>query len=401
MASTQRAGRVGIRTFLLAAALVLPAATGFGSTGVAPAADELEIVGVVPWAGCGDRDEWFARWYERAWNEHGPGAAVPLKFEPTDEDLARYNLPPRDVLLAGDFSEPTMVDKDGIVERVPLSKLLDAFAQPESHGGPTPATFAGTGCLGIRPGAWLLLLTGGIGWCSMAHVYGSPGNYQVSTAGHCGNVGDTATVVAALGNRDGVLRPILLNFGKFSKSTGDGGLGKDWALISVDSEFQGLVSPTMCFWGGPRGTYTLTGAVATVTLGWRWNRFPYVTGASPSVTPNPLLAQGVAHYGHGTGIGAGGTPRVGAAIHWWSTYFAFYGAIAPGDSGSGANTWTGDAVGANMEAAGILTHIVLVDPPEIAKNTGALMIGTRATQVTATLANGQILPYPVPAPGLP
>ena len=64
------------------------------------------------------------------------------------------------------------------------------------HGGGRPrrcVTFAGTGFAGIRPGAFLLLINdGSIGWCSMAHVYGSPGGYSVSTAGHCGKPATSA-----------------------------------------------------------------------------------------------------------------------------------------------------------------------------------------------------------------
>ena len=152
---------------------------------------------------------------------------------------------------------------------------------------------------GIRPGGWLLLINGGsIGWCSFAHVYGSPGSYSISTAGHCGKVGDVATVVGVVGNRT----PVLMDIGKFSKSTGDGGIGKDWALISVIPEYQHLVTPTMAFWGGPFGTYTKTGESATFTYGGR-SLVP-----TASVNSDPFLVQQVLHYGHGTGIGAGGTP---------------------------------------------------------------------------------------------
>lgn len=388
-----------MRTLLVGALLVAPLAmAGAGADG-----DGWVFRGV-QFAPCRD----WESWYTELWNAHGAGAVVPLKFEPTDDDLARMNLPPRHVLASMRFPLPTMVDKDGNAESVPLELLEQAVAQPQSHNGPTVASFAGTGCLGIRPGSLLLLLTGGsIGWCSMAHVYGAPGTFKISTAGHCGKTGDTATVVAALGNRVSTIlgqqinNPILLDFGRFSASH-DNGIGDDWALIDINAEFQGLVSPTMCFWGGPRGVFTTTGAVASVTLQWNWNRFPFVRG-TPSLTTsaNPTLVQGIVHYGHGTAVGTGGTPRIAAGVHWWPTYFQFYGAISPGDSGSGANVVTGDAVGNSMEAAGIMTHIVLVDPPEIAKNIGALTGGTRATQVSATLANGQIVPYPAPAPGLP
>ena len=55
----------------------------------------------------------------------------------------------------------------------------------------------------------------------MAHVYGSSGAYQISTAGHCGKTGDIATAIGFLGNRANT--PVLLDFGKYSKSTGDAG----------------------------------------------------------------------------------------------------------------------------------------------------------------------------------
>jgi hypothetical protein len=76
----------------------------------------------------------------------------------------------------------------------------------------------------------------------------------------------------------------------------------------------------------------------------------------------------------------------------------FFGGITPGDSGSGANTLTGDAVGNNREAAGIMTHLWI--DSQLRQGVG-IMAGTRATQVQATLANGQILPYPAPTPMLP
>jgi hypothetical protein len=131
--------------------------------------------------------------------------------------------------------------------------------------------------------------------------------------------------------------------------------------------------------------YTPTGEVVGADL----------VNGDVSVTPDPTLVQQIVHYGHGTGVGAGGTPRSGTAITWRANYFAFFGAITPGDSGSGSNTLTGDTVGANREAAGINTHIYV----DGSLRTGVgLMAGTRATQVGGTLANGQILPYPAPTP---
>lgn len=330
------------------------------------------------------RNEIRREWTEDLLAKYPAGSWAPLRFEPTDAQLARMGLPSREILLSRRYPVPTMVTKGGRFERVKLPPV------PTGTLGPTVASYAGAGWFGIRPGAWLLLLTGGIGWCTTAHVYGSPGAYKISTAGHCGKVGDTATVIAAFGNRNSVLNPILLDFGKFGTAQ-DGGLGNDYALIPVDAPWQNLVSPTMAFWGGPRGVYTKTGSTVAV-------KFPR-RGLIPTLTvnPDPLLAQVIVHYGHGTGVGTGGTPRAGTAIHWGASHFMFEGVISPGDPGSGANALTGDTAGANMEAAGIITHIWI----DLLMRQGiGIMGGTRVTKV-GTPANGQFVPYPVPAPGLP
>ena len=334
---------------------------------------------------CELRDQWIDKLLKT--HEHGTWAT--MEMELTDAQLEKVGLPPADVLRKGDYSRPTLVTKDGRYVDVPLEELeaeMDASL-------PQVASFAGTGCLGIRPGALLLTVTSNsIGWCSLAHVYGSPGGYDISTAGHCGNNGDVATVIAGFGNRADATGVVLLDFGRYAHSTGDGGLGRDWALIDIDPAFQGLVTPTMCFWGGPRGRFDSTGDVATFSFEGNNLLRPQV-----SVTPNPALAQTIVHYGHGTGIGAGGTPRVGEAIAWRPNHFMFSGAINLGDSGSGANTLLGDAVGDNMEAAGIITHI-WVSP--LMRDGIGIMGGTRATLV-GTPATGQIVPWPAPVPGLP
>ena len=334
---------------------------------------------------CDLRDQWIDKLLKT--HEHGTWAT--MEMELTDAQLDKVGLPPADVLRGGDYSQPTLVTNDGRYVDVPLEEL-----EAEVNASlPQVASFGGTGCLGIRPGALLLTVTSNsIGWCSLAHVYGSPGSYDISTAGHCGNNGETATVIAGFGNRADATGVVLLDFGRYAHGTGDGGLGRDWALIDVDAAYQGLVTPTMCFWGGPRGRFDSTGDVAGVSL--RGNN---VFRPQVSVTPNPALAQTIAYYGHGTGVGAGGTPRVGEAISWRSNHFMFTGAIAPGDSGSGANTLGGDAVGDNMEAAGIITHI-WVDG--LMRDGIGIMAGTRATLV-GTPANGQIVPWPAPVPGLP
>jgi hypothetical protein len=316
------------------------------------------------------------RWADRLLATHAQGTWAPMRVELTDADLALMGLPPKRVLLAQRYEQPTAVYPDGTRETL---------------AGPPVASFAGTGFFGIRPGAFVLLMNGNsIGWCSLAHVYGSPGAYSISTAGHCGKVGDTATVIGAVGGKTvaGLPVPVLIDFGRFTKSTGDGGIGRDWALIGVGAQWQSLVTPTMAFWGGPIGMYRSTGEVVSADL--------FAPGGPRfGVNPNPALVQQVVHYGHGVGIGTGGTPRSGSAINWRTNYFTAFGAISPGDSGSGTNTLTGDAVGNNREAAGINTHIYV----DASLRTGlGTFAGTRATLVGGTLANGQILPYPAPMP---
>lgn len=372
-------GRISL-VWMAVLTMALPAAIGTG-----PATDEWSLLGIEefridPDAMCKMREAWV----ERLIAQNPQGGWVPMKYELSDDDLALMGLPSRAILLAQRYSEPTAVFPDGTTTPVALS--------------PSLASYAGTGCLGIRPGAWLLLINGGsVGWCSMAHVYGSAGNYKISTAGHCGKSGDLGTVIGGVGNFQRnffgltVSAPILIDFGKFSSST-DGGIGNDKALIDVYPAYQNLVTPTMCFWAGPLGLFTSEGAVvAGETINGN-SIDPSVT-----VTPNPILAQEIVHYGHGTAVGPGGTPRTGVAQHWDRSHFAFFGAITPGDSGSGANTAGGDAIGQVNEAAGIITHLYV----DATLRTGiGLMAGTRATSVgTPTL--GQIVPYPVPAPGLP
>lgn len=323
-----------------------------------------------------------ADWQAQLFAGHEPGEWVPLELAPNDEQLAALGLPPARILTTMRFPEPTMLTPLGDRIPVPLAAISPS-------AGPTPTSYAGTGCFGIRPGALLLTVTDSeIGICSMAHVYGSPGAYQVSTAGHCAEkVGEVKTVIAAVGNHAGVLSPVLLDFGKTAKTSGDGGVGRDWALLSVDSAYQSLVTPTMCVWAGPRGAYTQTGLVAdaNVVQGNRIGLF-----LSP-VNADPTLVQGIVHYGHGLGLGTGGTPRAGAAFLWDSRSVRFEGTITPGDSGSGANT-------ADGRAAAIVTHLLV---PAVAGNGVAVAAGTRVSQVPATLANGQLLPYPVPLPGAP
>jgi hypothetical protein len=377
---------------LAVVAIALSATAAFGSTSFAqgrvPTIDEYKLPGA-------KLAKLRNHWVNRLESRYGDNTWAPMRMNLHNRDLRLMGLPPKRVLLSHRYRVPKAVHPNGKVVKLGSRKAggsRKGGGSGSTASSPGVAAYAGAGFFGIRPGAWILLINGNsIGWCSAAHVYGTPGNYQISTAGHCGKPGDIATVIGAVGDHQvgGVPVPVLLDFGTFQTSH-DAGLGNDWALISIYSQDQNLVTPTMAFWGGPVGMYTSQGDVLDVQL----------TGRQPQISanPNPALVQQIVHYGHGTGVGAGGTPRSGTAIAWKPSYYMFFGAISPGDSGSGANTLTGDSLGDNREAAGIMTH-VWIDP--LLRQGVGIMAGTRATQVQAPLANGQILPYPAPAPMLP
>lgn len=312
-------------------------------------------------------------WLDQLQTRRATNGWVPMRADLTDEMLDLLGLPPRALLSKMRFPRPTIVDRLGRTREIRMG--------PGGAGG----TYAGAGWFGIRPGAWLLINGQVPAWCSMAHVYGKRGSYDISTAGHCAPTGATATVVAAFANSSGISGPVLLDFGTFATSV-DQGPGRDWALIDIHAQHQRLVTPTMAFWGGPRGMFTKNGAAATLH--------------PPGVTPDPLLAQAVVHYGHGTGVGAGGTPRAGGIVHWDVREFTVFGAFSFGDSGSGVNTLGGDTIGATMQAAGIFTHLRLPWLDLFSRGLGT-MAGTRATQIPAQLADGQLVSYPVPQDGAP
>ena len=171
------------------------------------------------------------------------------------------------------------------------------------------------GEVGIRPGSWMIAPAG----CTMNFVFGSPGSYSIGTAGHCGNAGETVTLLTLA---PGGANPVLVDIGTVQKSV-NGGIGNDFALVSIRPELQSWVSPTIALVAGPCGAYG---------------------GSGP---------EAVFHYGHGLAVGTGGTPRAGLALTWQASAFGWSGVAAPGDSGSAVRVNTG------MQAAGDLTHLVV------------------------------------------
>lgn len=195
---------------------------------------------------------------------------------------------------------------DALAARVDAANGAPVAAPPEA---PLP------GEVGIRPGSWMIAPAG----CTMNFVFGSPGSYSIGTAGHCGNAGEAVTLLTLA---PGGANPVLVELGTVQKSV-NGGIGTDFALVSIRPELQSWVSPTIAVVAGPCGSYTGSG-------------------------PEPVF-----HYGHGLAVGTGGTPRAGLALTWENNAFGWSGAAAPGDSGSAVRVNTG------MQAAGDLTHLVV------------------------------------------
>lgn len=212
----------------------------------------------------------------------------------------------------------------GIGHAVPLKAATPAWFTDElrarvdaANGAPVaaPSDAPLPGEVGIRPGSWMIAPAG----CTMNFVFGSPGSYSIGTAGHCGKSGEDVVLLTLA---PGGANPVLVELGTVQKSV-DGGIGNDFALVSIRPELQSWVSPTIAVVAGPCGSYTGSG-------------------------PEPVF-----HYGHGLAVGTGGTPRAGLALKWESTAFGWSGAASPGDSGSAVRVNTG------MQAAGDLTHLVV------------------------------------------
>lgn len=169
--------------------------------------------------------------------------------------------------------------------------------------------------VGIRPGSWMVSPAG----CTMNFVFQKNGALAIGTAGHC--VDKTGEHVILLTLAPGTENPVLVDIGTVI-TRHDNGIGDDFALVSIRPALNPWVSGTTALIGGPCGAYS---------------------GSGPET---------VAHYGHGLGIGTGGTPRVGVALTWKSTSFGWDGAAIFGDSGSPVRV-------TDLKAAGDLTHLVV------------------------------------------
>jgi hypothetical protein len=269
-----------------------------------------------------------------------------------------------------------------------LSKPKPAWYTPEFHqrvkasgtqGVPLPEESgidieqSGLAFTGIRPGAWMFSPS----WCTMNFIFhgtttttsggtkangggkkttttsgGGGSGWYIGTAGHCAEVGDEVTLLAAPGG--------LMVIGKTVKSV-DGGLGHDFALVEIYPEMVQYINPSMTHWGGPTGT-----------------------------NPDVAVGDPVVHSGHGLVIGTGGTPRAGVVTHVEGTAYGWDGAGIFGDSGSAVRHVGG-------LAEGNLTHLV-VDTRWLP----AFIAGTTAEEMEriagVPICDAPLVPNPLPNP---
>ena len=196
--------------------------------------------------------------------------------------------------------------------------------------------------VGIRPGAWMVSPYG----CTMNFVFRKSGARGIGTAGHCTDKTGQHVILLTLAPGNG--NPVLVDIGTVVARQ-DGGIGNDFALVSIYPALWSWISPTTAAVGGPCGAYTGSGLVA-VSNPVNGIQIPFVKGFR--IGPTTFGPESVWHYGHGLAIGTGGTPRAGAALIWGADYFAWDSPSIFGDSGSPVRI-------TNLKAAGDLTHLVV------------------------------------------
>jgi hypothetical protein len=216
------------------------------------------------------------------------------------------------------------------------------------------------GEIGIRPGSWMVSPF----WCTMNFIFQKGGTLAIGTAGHCIDGNEPVVLLTLAPGGD---NPVLVELGRVLLKR-DAGIGKDYALVEIPPELHSWVFPTQAIVGGPCGVFTEN---------------------------NP---QPVAHYGHGVGVGTGGTPRAGMGFalardpigvkgtdwDWDSDSIIWAGLINGGDSGSGVRVGT-------LPAVSNLTHGIGITGLE----PSALAWGTRVSTITSsgwTLVNSPLCP---------
>ena len=209
-----------------------------------------------------------------------------------------------------------------------------------------------SGFVGIRPGTMEVAPYG----CTMNFVFRRGDRYAIGTAGHCSDrVGQRLTLLT-VAPRGG--NPVLVTIGPvlrrvFSKKR----IAPDFSLVAIPRARNGWVFSTIAQVLGPCGTYTGAGLTRlSIPAIFRRQR----------TTVGP---EQVTHYGHGIGVGTGGTARTGVALYWGRQAYYWTSPAAPGDSGSPVRV-------SNLRGAGNLTDLV-VDTA----HPGAAVEGTRLTTI--------------------
>lgn len=223
---------------------------------------------------------------------------------------------PRNAQERLDWMTPELADRLEAGERVPFEEI------PGFPGSDSPYADAQIPYTRIRPGSPL-----GVSQlaCTANFVFESGDRLGIGTAGHCTQVGSQEQVLVADPDSQTIG---LLDFGETIMSTGNGGIGNDFALIEIDAQHHDLVHPAIAEIGGPCGLRATTG-----------------------------VGDPIQFYGHGVGVGAGGQPRTGAVIDQgdgWINY-ARLPAGSGGDSGSPVR-YVVDGADTDLAAAAINTH---------------------------------------------
>lgn len=208
-----------------------------------------------------------------------------------------------------------------------LNPLTGEMFTPREAAGLVNIPAGAPDYLFIRPGSLALTESGFI--CTYNFLY--TGGTQIGTAGHCPSYTNEPFYILA---SPYPTIPLVTILGT-ATSYRNGGIGNDWALITIDTRWRNWVDPDMAWLGGPScAAWTGNGGF-------------------------------VKHTGHGiqTGLVAS-VPRVSQADASNGHAFTGIGEVSAGDSGSPMiqiQTGTSCAMGA---AAGILTHCATITGTE-------------------------------------
>jgi hypothetical protein len=211
-------------------------------------------------------------------------------------------------------------------------RLLDPLTgdtyEPREATVGTPIPAGAPDYLFIRPGALFMGDDGAL--CTYNFIYGS--GTQIGVAGHCvTGVGEPVYILAS----PAPTLPLLTALGTVA-SFHNNGIGDDWALITISTQWRSWVDPNMAYLGGPSCS--------------AWSG----------------LGGTVKHVGHGIQTGlVMAVPRVGTNSISDGNAFTGISAVSGGDSGSaliqvtiGTVPNTACAMGT---AAGVLTHCGSID----------------------------------------